>query len=102
MAAEAFADRSGSGLTNATKVQAVVLDTDLHVWPDGGPYGRESGEREMVLRSIYRIKLRLTTYLQEGNKKGRGGGKGGGGWEGEEEGEGRGRVKEEKRVESLT
>ena len=36
MAAEAVADRSGSGLTNATKVQAVVLDTDLHAWPDGG------------------------------------------------------------------
>ncbi len=30
MAAEAVADRSGSGLTNATNDQAVVLDTGLH------------------------------------------------------------------------
>ena len=47
MAAEAVADRSGSGLTNATKVQAVVLDTELQVWLDGGPWTRimrEMGE----------------------------------------------------------
>ena len=37
MAAEAVADRSGSGLTNATPVEAVVLDTEVHVWLDGGP-----------------------------------------------------------------
>ncbi len=40
MAAEAVADRSGSGLTNATTVQAVVLDTELHVWLDGGQWKR--------------------------------------------------------------
>ena len=40
MAAEALADRSGSGLTNATIVQAVVLDTEMHVWLDGGQWKR--------------------------------------------------------------
>ncbi len=47
MAAEAVADRSGSGLTNATKVQAVVLDTELHVWM--AENGKESSVREMVM-----------------------------------------------------
>jgi len=45
MAAEAVADRSGSGLTNATRTQAVVLDTELHVWLDGGPWKRIMRER---------------------------------------------------------
>ncbi len=30
MAAEAVSDRSGSGLTNATTLQAVALETELH------------------------------------------------------------------------
>ncbi len=40
MAAEAVADRSGSSLTNATTLQAVVLDTELHVLLDGRPWKR--------------------------------------------------------------
>ena len=37
MAAKAVANRSGSGLANVTFSQAVVLDTELHVWLDDGP-----------------------------------------------------------------
>ena len=44
MAAEAVADRSGSGLTDATTLQAVVLDTELHVWLGGGLWKRIMSE----------------------------------------------------------
>ncbi len=47
MAAEAVTDRLGSGLTNVTRDQAVVLDTELHVWLDRGPWKRIM--REMVM-----------------------------------------------------
>jgi hypothetical protein len=40
MAAKAVANQSGSKLTNATIKQAVVLDTELHVWLDGGEWRR--------------------------------------------------------------
>jgi hypothetical protein len=54
MAAEAIADQSGSGFTNATTSQAVMLEKELHVEQEvehgennerGAPCSKRRGER---------------------------------------------------------
>jgi hypothetical protein len=79
MAAEAVADRSGSGLTNATILQAVVLDTELHVWLDGGQWKRIMIEGKWLwLRGGYERDERKETMGRKGvggeGRKGGGGG----------------------------
>ncbi len=56
MTAEAVADRSGSGLTNATIEQTVVLDTELHVWLEGDSNKEEDPTKEMGMASDGRKK----------------------------------------------
>ncbi len=63
MVAEAVANQSGSGLTDVTIEQAVVLDMELYAWLDGGPWKRIMRERN--------------SYSQDGEGEGEGEGRSG-------------------------